>query len=116
MLRGFGKRLYMCIVRKKPDGSYENPDPFSWFGLNLALDRGPNCICLDHFCGYSLFMLVNVDYDPSHDGKNVGKCTLKKVDLWSSQVTAPYPPLVFSVSRVGWCLALWIYRQGGGAA
>ena len=73
------------------DVSYNIKDPYKWPSLNLAMDRGSDCVCVDHFSAYHIGpdntqCNSNTDYDPSHDAKSAGRQTLKAVGLWSHQV------------------------------
>ena len=72
-------------------GTYKEPDHFKWLGLNLTLDRASDCVCLDHYLRYKKNANVSTDYDPSHDGKNTGRGTLKQADFWTHMVQSPYP-------------------------
>ena len=90
MLRGVDKKkLVDFTIRKGPDGEWENKDPYSWPSLNMATDRGSDCVCIDHYLAYEAMGNTNVDYDPSHDAKSVGRNTLKSCGLWSHQVPTP---------------------------
>ena len=84
------------------NGVYSPADPYEWKSLNISPDRGADMVCTDHLLGYDAGINLGVDYDPSHDVKNVGKNTLKACDLWSHQVVSYsplsiYSSLVFSV-------------------
>ena len=72
MLLGINHKLADYIIRVNADGACTEPDPFKWKGLNLALDRGSDCVCLDRYSRYKKNANVSTDDDPSHDGKILG--------------------------------------------
>ena len=74
------------VVKRDANGKRLITDPFARPHLNLAMDRGPDCVCMDHNLAYQKRINISSDYDPSHDGKNVGRGALKACDLWSHQV------------------------------
>ena len=85
MLRGLGKDITEFHIPKDAEGNWLG-DPFEWPAMGILPDRGSDMVCTDHFLGYEASINCACDYDPSHDGKNVGKNTLKTVNLWSHQV------------------------------
>ena len=89
ILKGLGKSIANFYIPRGDDGNYSIADPFAWPTLSLSPDRGADMVCCDHFLAYEAQINLSTDYDPSHDGKNVGKGTLKNVGLWSHQVAPP---------------------------
>ena len=80
-----GHGLPRIQVREDAEGNWP-PDPFSWPRYNLASDCGPDMVCAEHFLTYQLSLNMNWDYDMSHLGAAVSRCSLKENGLWRSHV------------------------------
>ena len=89
-VEGHRPQLERISHREKNNGSWSIADPYQWPSLNLAMDRGSDCCCIDHYLTYNGYN-SNTDYDPSHDATSVGRNTLKIVNLWTHQVIPPPP-------------------------
>ena len=67
-------RAFQCIAFLVDDTQrLIQQDPFLWPHLSLAMDRGPDCVCTDHYLAYRKDVNITTDYDPSHDLKKRGE-------------------------------------------
>lgn len=105
MMKQAGVCISLYVIKEDKDGVL--PCPFTWCHFNAALDRGSDCVCLDHAFAYFKSVNSNCAPDQSHGTDRVGKGALKEVGLWSHQVCLRAVPCrthdqTDSRARLGW--------------
>lgn len=76
--------LEQFVPPKAPDGSRQ--PPWSWLGLSIAADQGPDVKCAASFLLRKLGCNIDFTDDMSHGAWNDGRCAMKACALWKHEL------------------------------